>query len=261
MTALRFLRTMTAALGVLLAACSGQVELVSGLSPQEANEVLAALLRAEINATKVTGKEGVSIEVGSGLISAALNVLQEQGLPQQRHSRMSEIFKREGLISSPLEEKVRYIYALSQELEQTLVQIDGVVAARVHVVLGDRAAYGEAPTPSSASVFLKYKAGFRADAAAPQVKSLVASGIPGLAENKVSVVMFPIGRRAPDPRAIANAAQTRKGAGGNNWLAWSVAIASLAALGLVWIGRGRLSRWFKRRPAASDGDGEAHDPV
>lgn len=258
MTAPRFLRPMTVALGILLAACSGSVELVSGLSPQEANEVLAALLRAEINATKVTGKEGVSIEVGSGLVSAALNVLQEQGLPRQRHSRMGEIFKREGLISSPLEEKVRYIYALSQELEQTLVQIDGVVAARVHVVLGDRAAYSEAATPSSASVFLKYKAGFRADAAAPQIRSLVASGIPGLAESKVSVVMFPISGRAPNPRATANAAQARKDAGGSNLLAWGAAIASLAALGLVWIGRGRLSRWLKRRQAANDG--EVNDP-
>ncbi|MCE4861265.1 EscJ/YscJ/HrcJ family type III secretion inner membrane ring protein, partial [Campylobacter jejuni] len=81
-----------------------------------------------------------------------------------------------------LEERARYIYALSQELTNTLSQMDGVLAARVHVVLPERGGVGENTTPSTAAVFIKHQAGYNLDALQPQIRKLVTHAIPGLTE-------------------------------------------------------------------------------
>jgi type III secretion protein J len=102
---------------------------------------------------------------------------------------MGQIFRKEGLVSSPLEERARYIYALSQELTNTLSQMDGVLAARVHVVLPERGGVGENTTPSTAAVFIKHQAGYNLDALQPQIRKLVTHAIPGLTEDRVSIAL------------------------------------------------------------------------
>ena len=76
--------------------------------------------------------------------------------PKVARATLGDTFRKEGVISTPLEERARYIYALSQELEATLSNIDGVIVARVHVVLPERVAPGEPVQPASASVFIKH---------------------------------------------------------------------------------------------------------
>lgn len=175
----------------LLVACSGAVNLVSGLTEAEANEVLGLLLGADIAATKTTSKGGVGIQVEAGSVSSAIEILHRNGLPRERRSKLGDVFKKENLISSPLEERARYLYALSQELEQTLSSIDGVVTARVHVVLPERTGPLEAPTSSSASVFLKFQKGYGVESVVVPVRALVANGIPGLSQDRVAVVLVP----------------------------------------------------------------------
>ncbi len=170
----------------VLVACSGAVNLVSGLTEAEANEVLGVLLAADIAATKTSGKAGVGIQVEAGSVSSAIDILHRNGLPRERRSKLGDVFKKENLISSPLEERARYLYALSQELEQTLSSIDGVVTARVHVVLPERAGPLDAATPSSASVFLKFQKGYGVESVVVPVRALVANGIPGLSQDRVT---------------------------------------------------------------------------
>ena len=118
----------------------------------------------------------------------ALEVLRDNGLPRERFAGMGQVFKKEGLISSPLEERARYIYALSQELGNTISKIDGVLAARVHVVLPERGAVGEAGTPSTAAVFIKHQEGYNLEIIQPQIRRLVTNSIPGLSADRVSVI-------------------------------------------------------------------------
>ena len=118
------------------------------------------------------------------------------GLPKVARSTLGDIFRKEGVISTPLEERARYIYALSQELEATLSNIDGVIVARVHVVLPERVAPGEPVQPASASVFIKHDPRLDPDNIQPRVRRMVASSIPGMAsaiENtqKLTVVFLP----------------------------------------------------------------------
>src|SRR5437868_15344232 len=103
--AMRMARGGLAALAVsaLLAGCGSYVELMASMPEQEANEVLAALLDAGIKAEKIPGKEGmVSLRVDKSEVARAVDTLRAKGLPRERFARMGEVFKKEGLISSPL---------------------------------------------------------------------------------------------------------------------------------------------------------------
>lgn len=174
-----------------LTACDTRVELISNVSEGEANEALAALLQGGIKATKLPGKEGlVSLDVEEGGVAKAIAILRAEGLPRERYAKMGEVFRKEGLISSPLEERARYIWALSQEISATVSQIDGVVKARVHVVLPERSAGGDPSLPSSAAVFIKHKTRVNLEESVPQIKRLVANSIPGLSNEKVSVILI-----------------------------------------------------------------------
>lgn len=186
----------TLLLCLLLSACEERSALHSRLSEQDANEVIAALADKSIHASKQADKDGLTVLVEPADMNSAVHALEAAGLPRRSRPSLGDIFRKEGVISTPLEERARYIYALSQELESTLSQIDGVVLARVHVVLPERVAPGEPVQPASASVFIKHTGALEPDSITPRVRNLIASGIPGMAEaahnsNKLSVVFVP----------------------------------------------------------------------
>ena len=144
---------------------------------------------------------------------------------------MGQIFRKEGLVSSPLEERARYIYALSQELTNTLSQMDGVLAARVHVVLPERGGVGETTTPSTAAVFIKHQTGYNLDALQPQIRKLVTHAIPGLTEDRVSIALVsaqPAGAAAAAANAARQAMGIDPGEGTSTTLtAWLVGLVVL----------------------------------
>ena len=187
---------------LLLNACGARVELFSAANESEANEVLSVLLEAGVAAQKSRSKTGVAIAVADNEVARALEILAARGLPRVRFDGMGQIFRKEGLVSSPLEERARYIYALSQELTNTLSQMDGVLAARVHVVLPERGGVGETAMPSTAAVFIKHQTGYNLDAVQPQIRKLVTHAIPGLIEDRVSIALV---SAQPAPASVAAA--------------------------------------------------------
>ncbi|QHD04949.1 MULTISPECIES: type III secretion system inner membrane ring lipoprotein SctJ [Pseudomonas] len=181
---------------LMLSGCGESVELHRNISEQEANEVIAELADKQIRAQKIPGKDGVAVRVKANDISRAVRTLDAAGLPRTARSTLGDIFRKEGVISTPLEERARYIYALSQELESTLSNIDGVIVARVHVVLPERVAPGEPVQPASASVFIKHNPRLDPDNINPRVRRMVASSIPGMASaidntTKLTVIFVP----------------------------------------------------------------------
>ncbi|AMB87261.1 type III secretion protein [Pseudomonas agarici] len=176
----------------LLAGCSDESKLFGALSEQDANEVIAQLADQHIEAHKQSEKLGVTVIVPSHEINRAVRILDAAGLPRRTRTSLGEIFKKEGVISTPLEERARYIYALSQELESTLSQIDGVVVARVHVVLPERIAPGEPVQPASAAVFIKHTAVLDPDSVRGRIQQMVASSIPGMSQEALNSKKFAI---------------------------------------------------------------------
>jgi len=176
-------------LASFLSACgSKKIELLSGLDESNANDVVAALLMQGIQAEKIKVEETLSVFILEKNMVESVSLLSAKGLPNRSHQSLGEIFKKEGMISTPLEERARYIYGLSQELEHTLSRIDYVLLARVHIVLAERIAPGQPVQPASAAVFIKHKPELDPDTIANKIRRIVSGSVPSLAKNAESKI-------------------------------------------------------------------------
>lgn len=188
-------------MALLMASCA-KVPLYSNLTEPEANEIMAHLMEKKIACTKLAGKEEAWIlQVSPDDFPLAMQTLTAVGLPKEKFQKMGEIFQKSGLISSPTEERIRFISALSQEISSTLLQIDGVLSARVHVALPDNDPLSDKKTPPSAAVFIKYRPGYDIESATPDLKNLVTRSIEGLTFDNVELVMSQGSLVEPPPKA------------------------------------------------------------
>ncbi|MDF0733067.1 type III secretion inner membrane ring lipoprotein SctJ [Pseudomonas entomophila] len=188
------------AMACLLQACD--MDLYSNLSERQANAMLAVLLREGIPASRKVQDNGqLKIVVDERRFAEAMARLDEAGLPGQSFSNLGEVFKSNGLVSSPVQERAQMVYALSEELSHSVSQIDGIVSARVHVVLPDNDLLKRVISPSSASVLVRYDANTDINPLIPQIKTLVANGISGLGYDGVSVTAI---KAASAPRDADN---------------------------------------------------------
>jgi type III secretion protein J len=251
------------ALAVLAVAllCSCKSDLYSRVSERDANEILATLYSAGIQATKRTRDEKTwSVQVDAGDLQRALLLLSERGLPHASFSNTGELFKKEGLISTPSEERIRYIYAVSQELSNTLSQIDGVIAARVHPVIPANDPLATRPRPASASIFIKHRADADLRAMAPAIKNLVMRSIEGLGYENIALTFV-----AAEEPARGSKSDPAEG----QYTPRTAALGLASPMGLALIGAAITSLLFalgargflfsqlrRRRPPMSDGNSE-----
>jgi type III secretion protein J len=198
-TTLRMMVTVLAVAGL----CSCKSELYERLDERDANEMLATLYTAGIRAGKSTLDEKTwSVEVDEHDLPTALRIVAAHGLPREQFANVGDVFKKEGLVSTPSEERIRYIYAVSQELSNTLSQIDGVIVARVHPVIPANDPLATQIRPASASVFIKYRRDADLQALAPPIKNLIMRSIEGLQYENISLTFVPaedFARGAPIP--------------------------------------------------------------
>jgi len=176
---------------VLAAGCEKEATLHSGLEERQANLVMAALLDAGISCHKSPGEEGTwNVTVMESRFAEAVNLLEGLGLPRRPHMGVGEVFKKTGMISSPSEERIRFMDALAQDLAKTISGIDGVVDARVHVVLPENDPFARNALPSSAAVAIRSRWDADLTDMIPSVKGLVKNAIEGLAPEKIMVTIF-----------------------------------------------------------------------
>ena len=175
-----------------------------GLSETEANRLVSFLDHYEITAGKKLERDGVTVFVASAELARAARLSSRAGLPRADYKSFGTIFPKDGLISSPLEERARMTFAVSQQIEAMLADIDGVVSARVNVVIPERR-NGRFSEPPSAAVLIRHLDGLETDMLTNKVRRLVASSVPGLVDadpRQISISFVRIYR--PDAKEDAN---------------------------------------------------------
>jgi len=190
MPEMKFLRLWAALLAAFLTLSACQTELYSNLSETEANEMMGILLGSGIDTVKAPGAdETYIVSVDASNVQRALNILESHGLPRRNLDSIGQIFANSGIVSSPFAERVRYIYALSEEVSKTLQEIDGILVARVHIVMPEAPELGQEAMPSSAAVFIKQSSGYDLEFLTPQIRRLVANSIEGMNYEDVTVIL------------------------------------------------------------------------
>jgi type III secretion protein J len=175
---------------LMLAGC--QQELFQDLAERDANDMLSALLKRGVYATKTDQGKGLfSVSVDESQVVSSLEILRRQSLPPRVFESLGTTFPKEGMMSSPIEEEARLGFAIAQELAGTCAELDGVLTARVHVVMQKQDPVTEVVTLASASIFLRYLPGSSVNQYVPHIRNLATKAVPDLKYDNTYVFLFP----------------------------------------------------------------------
>jgi type III secretion protein J len=186
-------RVLLLSLVLLLGACSSKTTLLRDITERDANEIVAVLYMRNIDATKTSDAKGKSfnVMVAQSELPKAVAALRAVGLPRESRPSLNDVFKSSGFAPTPFEERVRFTYGISQELERTISYMQGVLTARVHVVIPEKSRRKENQGTPSASVFVSYDETVNFELEVPKIRKLVTESIEGLSEDNIQVVITP----------------------------------------------------------------------
>ena len=169
----------------------------TGLTPQDVTRMTTALAEAgiafDVNEARNT------VLVGFGQTARARTLLAQKGLPTSVRAGY-ELFDHMGSIGlTSFMQEVTRVRALEGEIARTIQALDGVAAARVHLVVPDSGSFRRERRDASASVLLKIDGRWHATAG-QTVRHMVAAAVPGMKIEQVSVA-------STDGRLIAAAGE------------------------------------------------------
>jgi flagellar M-ring protein FliF len=156
------------------------------LSERESGQVMDALTAAGIE-FKLNPSGAVSVPESK--VQEARIRLASQGLPQSDSMGIEMIQKESALGSSSLMESARYQSVLETELARTIIKVQGVQSARVHLALPKPTMFLRDARKATASVMLQLYPGRRLEPGqVAAIVHLVASSVPELAASDVTLV-------------------------------------------------------------------------
>jgi flagellar M-ring protein FliF len=129
------------------------------------------------------------ITVPSNKYHEARIFLASKGIPKTGHMGMDSLKDQSAMTTSQFMEQVRYTSAMEQELARTIMQIDSIQQARVHLAMPKQSVFVRDRTPPKASVIITPHAG--RSVSQNQVQALVhlvASSVPLMTPENVAVV-------------------------------------------------------------------------
>ncbi len=129
------------------------------------------------------------ITVPSNKYHEARIFLASKGLPKTGNMGIESLKDQSAMTTSQFMEQVRYTAAMEQELARTIMQIDSIQQARVHLAMPKQSVFVRDRTPPKASVIITPYAG--RSVSPNQVQALVhlvASSVPLMTPDNVAVV-------------------------------------------------------------------------
>jgi type III secretion protein J len=177
---------------LLLTGCEGV--LYSNLQEKEANEMLALLSASGIKATIVLEKGVAAISVPTDKKAIAVDALYAYGYPRNYYDTVPKLFPADSLIKSPLEEQVRYNYAVAQGIADMISAISGVIDVKAHIIMpfkeGKERNSQKSANDMSVSVMIKYSKFVDLKDKVQDITTLVVKSIPRILPNNVGIVLF-----------------------------------------------------------------------
>ncbi|MBY5458217.1 flagellar M-ring protein FliF [Rhizobium leguminosarum] len=162
-----------------------QETLYVGLDSPDLNQISMALAEANINFQ--VGTDGTSISVPAGMTGKARLMLAERGLPNSANAGY-ELFDNVGSLGlTSFMQEVTRVRALEGEIARTIQSISGITAARVHIVMPEVGNFRKAEQKPTASVMIRASA-TTGRSAATSIRHLVASAVPGLDVDDVTIL-------------------------------------------------------------------------
>jgi type III secretion protein J len=191
---------------LFLVACESNKTIVSNIDERDANEIVVFLASKGIEAQKIIAPSSAigstapsnqySISVSEDQSVDAMAILNKVGLPRRQGTTLLELFAKSGLMSSTLEETVRYQAGLAEELKNTIRKIDGVIDADVQISFPNATSNTNTPLPGTppqkitAAVYVKHQ-GILEDPNSHievKIKRLLSASINGLSYDDVAVI-------------------------------------------------------------------------
>lgn len=160
--------------------------LFSGLSADDAGAITAKLQAQAVPFS--LGAGGTTISVPAAQLQQARVDLAVAGLPSGG-AKGFEILENAPLGVTPFMQHVNYTRAMQAELAKTIMQLEPVSYARVHIVRPESTPFVRDQKPATASVVLKLKPGATVGRnVAAGIVALVARSVEGLAAEGVTVL-------------------------------------------------------------------------
>lgn len=184
-------------IGIVGVATFALFALLIGRVQQAPMSVLYSDLDPADASTIVTRLEGQNIPYELGANGRIISVPQDQvdrlrlslaGEGLSGNVIGKEIFDREGSFGrTSFELNVNFVRAVEGELARTIKYIQSVSEARVHIVMPERRPFQREASEPSASILVKTVGGGLGQRQAQAIQSLVASAIPGLSPDRVTI--------------------------------------------------------------------------
>ncbi|QAV22744.1 type III secretion system inner membrane ring lipoprotein SctJ [Proteus hauseri] len=175
----------------LLSGCKEQ-SLLTNLDQRQATEIQAVLQKHQIPSTRTAlGKGLFDIAVKQENVALAIQILEEYQLPTVARIEVTQLFPSDALVSSPQAEKARLISAIEQRLEQSLLVIDHIIDARVHISYPLSPAERTIPKPHSSALVFYEDSIINSDQLGEDIRSFIHNAFSDMDEDNITVLLYP----------------------------------------------------------------------
>lgn len=213
----------------LLSGCKDQ-SLLTNLDQRQATEIQAVLQKHQITSTrKALGKGLFDVSVKKEDIGIAIQILEEYQLPTLSRIEVTQLFPSDALVSSPQAEKARLISAIEQRLEQSLLTIDHIIDARVHVSYPISPTERIVPTPHASALVFYEEGMLDNNQLTDDVRAFIHNAFNDMNEDNITVLSYP--RNINKFNMINNQSyQNNSDSFFNSWLFLSLVLAVFVAI-------------------------------